>query len=101
MASNILELLGTVKPDGTISLDQKITVPPGSRVKVRVEPIDVAPPPTETLVEFLERTRREMEAAGSHFMNDAEVSAWIDELRADDDHIEKAYEQMKQEADGE
>ena len=39
-----LELLGTVRPDGTLELDQKLTVPPG-RVKVRVESTDVAPVP--------------------------------------------------------
>ena len=40
MAVPTLELLGTVRPDGTLELDQKLTVPPG-RVKVRVESADV------------------------------------------------------------
>ena len=40
MASDtaILETFGMVRPDGTLELDQKLTVPPG-RVKVRVEPV--------------------------------------------------------------
>jgi hypothetical protein len=33
MATTILELLGTVRSDGTLDLDQKVTVAPG-RVKV-------------------------------------------------------------------
>jgi hypothetical protein len=90
MATNILETLGTVTPDGKLKLDQKVTITPG-RVKVRVESVGAPAHPSDTLVEFIERTRREMEAAGSHFMNDEEVTAWIEELRADDDRIERAY----------
>jgi hypothetical protein len=40
MSVPTLELLGTVRPDGTLELDQRLTVPPG-RVKVRVESADV------------------------------------------------------------
>ena len=54
MSTTILEMLGTVTPDGMLKLDQKITVPPG-RVKVRVESVEVPVPPTETLVEFVDR----------------------------------------------
>lgn len=96
MATTILEMLGIVRPDGTLELDQKLAVPPG-RVKVRVESVEVPVPPAETLVEFVKRTRREMEAAGSHFMNDEEVTAWIEELRADDDRIESVYQQIAEE----
>ena len=39
MATTNLELLGTVRSDGTLDLDQKVTVPPG-RVKVRVESVE-------------------------------------------------------------
>jgi hypothetical protein len=92
-----LEVLGTVRTDGTLELDEKLSLPPG-RVKVRVEaaPAEGAKP-AESLVAFVERIRREMEAAGSHFMNDDEVSAWIDELRSEDDRIEEAYRQAEQE----
>jgi hypothetical protein len=41
-----------------------------------------------------------MEAAGSHFMNDEEVSAWIEELRSEDDRIEDAYRQAGEERPG-
>ncbi|MGH7225901.1 MAG: hypothetical protein ACRELF_22000, partial [Gemmataceae bacterium] len=68
------------------------------RVKVRVEQVPETPAkPAEGLVEFVERMRREMEAAGSHFMNDEEVSAWIEELRSEDDRIEEAYRQAEEE----
>ena len=96
MATIILETLGTVRPDGTLDLDQKITVPPG-RVKVRLESVEPLAPATETLVEFVERTRRELQAAGHKFMNDDEVTAWVEELRADDDRIEEIYRQAEEE----
>ena len=73
MATTILETFGTVTADGTLTLDQKVTVAAG-RVKVRVESVEPAAVPKETLVEFVARTRGEMEAAGSTFMNDEEVT---------------------------
>jgi hypothetical protein len=80
MATTILETTGTLRPDGTLEFDEKVSIPPG-RVKVRVESVEVQEPPQENIVEFVERIRREMEAGGSHFMNDEEVAAWIEELR--------------------
>ena len=59
------------------------------RVKVRVEPVETAIKPEESLAEFVKRSRRELEAAGHKFMNEEEVTAWIDELRSDDDRIEQ------------
>ena len=64
MTSNTFETLGTIRPDGTLELDRQLTAPPG-RVKVRVEPVSPSEGPKEGLMEFVERTRREMEAAGS------------------------------------
>lgn len=95
-----LEVLGTVRSDGTLELDEKLNVPPG-RVKVRVETMpQTEAKPAEGLVEFIDRLRREMEAAGSHFMNDEEVNAWIEELRSEDDRIEDAYRQAGEERPG-
>jgi hypothetical protein len=73
-------------------LDEKLSVSPG-RVKVRVESMERPAQPAEGLVEFVRRVRQEMEAAGSPFMNDEEVTAWVEELRAEDDHVEEAYRQ--------
>jgi len=95
MTVQSLEVLGTVRADGTLELDEKLKVPPG-RVKVRLEPVPEPPAePAEGLVEFVERMRREAEAAGSHFMTEDEVSAWIAELRCDwdkrDEILERAW----------
>jgi hypothetical protein len=88
MAVEILEVFGTVRPDGTLELDQKLNVPAG-RVRVRVEAVTPAPPVTESLVEFGERSRRELEAAGHRFRTKEEIDAEIEELRNDwDDPID-------------
>ena len=86
MTTTSVEVLGTVRPDGTLELDQKLTVPPG-RVKIRLEPVPRGAGASEGLAEFVRRTRAEAQAQGSPFMNDAEVEAWIEELRAEDDRI--------------
>lgn len=94
--TTIHETFGVVRPDGTLEVEQKLEVPPG-RVKVRVESIEVPPKPQESLVEFVDRSRRELEAAGHKFMNDEEVTAWIEDLRSDDDRLEEIYRQAEEE----
>jgi hypothetical protein len=88
MATTILETFGVIRPDGTLELDEKMTVPPG-RVKVRVESVEPPAPVTETLVEFVDRTRRELAAAGHKFRTREEIDAEINELRSEwDDRLE-------------
>jgi hypothetical protein len=95
MPAMSLEVLGTVRPDGTLELDKKLDVSPG-RVKVRVEALPaMEAKPADSLVGFVQRLRQEMAAAGSRFMNDEEVTAWVQELRAEDDRLEKAYAQQQ------
>src|SRR5439155_8928289 len=80
MSATSLEVLGTVRPDGTLELDQKLTVPPG-RVKVRVESVETPAPPTESLVEFVRRARRELEVAGHRFRTGEAIDVKLAELR--------------------
>ncbi len=76
-----LEMLGTVRADGTLELDEKLSVPPG-RVKVRLERLpSTESQPVESLVEFVQRLRREMEAAGHTFRTKEEIDAEINDLR--------------------
>ena len=92
-----VEVQGSLQPDGTLVLDEKPNLPPG-RVRVVVQSVAEPPAqPKESLVEFVKRVRREAEARGSRFMNDEEVTAWIEELRGEDDRIEEAYRQMEEE----
>lgn len=80
MATTILETLGTVRPDGTLDLDQKVTIAPG-RVKVRVESVETPAPPAQGLVQFVHCLRQEMAAAGHQFRTKEEIDAEIEELR--------------------
>jgi hypothetical protein len=88
MAKTVLETLGTVTPDGTLGLDQKVTVAPG-RVRARVESVEPPAPVTETLVDFVDRTRRELEAAGHKFRSKEEIDAEINELRGEWDEAKR------------
>ena len=94
--TTIHETFGVVRPDGTLEVEHKLEVPPG-RVKVRVESIETPAAPKESLVEFVQRSRRELEAAGHRFMNDEEVTALIEDLRSDDDRLEEIYRQAEEE----
>jgi hypothetical protein len=97
MSEKRVEVQGTLRPDGTLVLDEKPNLPPG-RVKVVLQAVGGPhATPQESLLEYVMRTRREAEARGSHFMNDEEVTAWVEELRAEDDRIEEAYRQMEEE----
>src|SRR5262249_28067598 len=97
MAMPSLEVLGTVRVDGTLELDEKLNLPPG-RVKVRVEATpEVGAKPAEGLVEFVDRIRHEMEAAGHKFRTKEEIDAEIEELR---DEWEERLKELDR-ADGE
>jgi hypothetical protein len=85
MSRSEVVIEGTLKPDGTLELDQKPSLAPG-RVRVVVQPLEGVPQSAteESLWEFMQRTRRELGAAGSHFMNEEEVRDHIDWLREPD-----------------
>jgi hypothetical protein len=83
MSLQEIVIAGTLKPDGTLDLDQKPNLAPG-RVTVVLRQESEAAPPREDWWQFMQRTRRELEAAGSRFMNEEEVSAHIEWLREGD-----------------
>jgi hypothetical protein len=60
-------------------------------VRVVVESQEQPGAPAESLLDFVQRIQRDSLARGHRFMTDQELAAWIDELRADDDRIERAY----------
>lgn len=79
-----IEVTGTLQADGTLILDRKLELPAG-RVRLLVQAVESSPSrPQEKLLDFLQRSRKELEAAGSHFMNDEEVAAHIEWLREGD-----------------
>jgi hypothetical protein len=85
---------GTLKPDGTLELDQKPELSPG-RVTVILR--QAVPAPTqEGWWPCMQHARKRMEEAGCHFLNDAEMQARIDELREEDQIDEMLREQDRQ-----
>jgi hypothetical protein len=75
---------GTLKPDGTLELDQKPSLSPG-RVTVVLRQ-ETQPPltPPGGWWPFMQEARKRMEEAGCHFMDDKELQDHIDWLREED-----------------
>jgi hypothetical protein len=73
---------GTLKPDGTLELDEKPNLAPG-RVTVVLRQAS-APPPKEDWFQYLQRLRAEREASGYPFLSEAEMNAHLDWLREGD-----------------
>ena len=74
---------GTLKDDGRLELDEKPALEPG-RVTVHLRSKAPQAPSTENWWHFMQRTRRELEASGSPFMNEKEIAVHIDWLREED-----------------
>ncbi len=74
---------GTLQGDGTVQLDEKPGLPPG-RVSVTLRPERVEAVPASNWWDYMQQARRQLEAAGAHFMNEAEVAAYIEGLREPD-----------------
>jgi hypothetical protein len=78
---------GTLKPDGTLELDQKPNLSPGRVTVVLRQKPQPLQPPQEDWWQYLQRIRAEREAAGYPFMNEQQMSAYIEWLR-EGDHID-------------
>ncbi|MFI5459671.1 MAG: hypothetical protein ACHRXM_29960 [Isosphaerales bacterium] len=81
-----LILTGEVDRDGKLLVELPGDVLPGP-VEVTVRPLPTPEPAREDWFQFLLNARGRMDAAGCHFMNEAEVQAYVEELREDDDRI--------------
>lgn len=84
---------GTLKPDGTLELDQKPNLSPG-RVQVVLRLEQASAPTKEGWWPYMQRVRAEREAAGYPFMNEAEMHAHILWLRDDEERIDQIYREM-------
>src|SRR5438477_11008 len=82
------------QPAGTLLLDQKPNLPAG-RVRVVVQPLPVAAA-TEDWWQYLQRTRRQLEAINYPTMTAAEVESHVEWLRGDEDRIEEVYREIEE-----
>jgi hypothetical protein len=94
MSESEVVVQGTLKPDGTLELDHKPNLAPGRvTVVLRQQPQAKL---TEGWWPYMQRVRAEREAAGYHFMNEAEMEAHLLWLRDDEDRIDRIYREIDQ-----
>ena len=74
---------GTIRLDGTLELDHKPNLGPG-RVTVVLQRTSATILPQEDWWQFMQRSRKELEAAGSRFLNDEEITRHVEWLREGD-----------------
>lgn len=89
MNPNQAVVQGTLRPDGTLELKTKPDLPMGP-VEVTIRALAAPPANGEGWWAFLQRARQELAANGYPFMTDSEVTAYVEEMRADDDRVEEA-----------
>ena len=94
MSLNEVVVEGTLKPDGTLELDQKPNLSPGRVTVVLRQQLEPAPP-KENWCQFLQRMRAEREASGYPFMNEEELKAHIEWLR-EGDHIDDLLREARE-----
>jgi hypothetical protein len=81
LTENVIE--GTIKPDGTVELDQKPSLSPG-RVTVILRQEAQKPGAQGGWWSVMQSARQSMEAAGCRFLDENELQAHIDSLREED-----------------
>ena len=90
--SNVVR--GTILPDGTLTLDERTTLPAGP-VEVTIRPV-AADRKGESLIEYLQRTRAELEASGAVFRTKEEIDADIEEMRDWDSRLDEIRLQIEE-----
>ena len=94
MSTAGIEVKGSVRPDGTLELDERLQLPAG-RVRVIVRPVVDAAPPAENWFEYLMRARAEREAAGVRFRTAEEIEAEREDFRSGDERIEELFKEAE------
>jgi hypothetical protein len=84
---------GTLKPDGTLELDQKPGLSPG-RVQVIVKPLAATPTGRPGLVEVLDEIRQSQRARGYHGRTPQEMQAEETARQEEDADYEQRSEQL-------
>src|SRR4051794_33964237 len=84
---------GTLKPDGTLELDEKPSLPPG-RVEVTLRGLDEKGKSAPGLVEVLEQMRKAQEARGYKGRTIEEMEADEAAQRAENEEYEEHWRQI-------
>jgi hypothetical protein len=86
---------GTLRPDGTLQLDDRPPIVPG-RVRVTIEGVGPAEPQADALAVF-EEIIAEQDQSSDHRRSAAELDAGIDALRDEWDERQQELEQIQRE----
>jgi hypothetical protein len=73
---------GTLKPDGTLDLDEKPSLSPG-RVKVILQPASASPPGRRGLTDVIDEIRQGQQARGFQGRSAEEIEAGLQEGEAE------------------
>ncbi len=84
---------GTLKPDGTLELDQKPSLPAG-RVQVIVKPLVSPPVRRRGLVDVIDEIRRDQLARGCQGRGAEELAADEAERRAEEDDYDRRMQEL-------
>jgi hypothetical protein len=93
-----VELEGTVREDGTLELDDKLSLPAG-RVKVTVQPMEAARTFYEHLLETMETICRRQETRGYVPPSVDEIDSELNALRDEAEEEFRAIEQLQIDAE--
>jgi len=89
MDEQSVTVMGIHHEDGTLELAERLTLPAGP-VEVTIRPI-LNIDKSESLIEYLQRTRAELEASGAVFQTKEEIDAYLEDIRDwGEDRIEEA-----------
>jgi hypothetical protein len=98
VATNVVEVEGTLRPDGTLVLDRKPNLPPGP-VRVTLQPVSGAASGPGDVIEVLRRIHAEQAATGHVPRSREEIDADVAAMRAEDEERMQAIERLHE--DGE
>ncbi len=82
---------GTLKPDGTLELDQKPSLSPG-RVTVTLQPVQAGSTPRRSLADIIDQIRQEQQARGFQGRSAEEIEAG---LREGEDEYEQRVQTLR------
>ena len=82
---------GVLRPDGTLELAERPSLPAGD-VEVTIRPIATTTP-GEELLQYMIRTRAELEASGVAFRTKEEIDAELEDLRDWDGRLDEIRRQ--------
>jgi hypothetical protein len=96
MRQETLEVQGTVQPDGSLVLDQKLKLPAG-RVRVTVEPCSESTKPNVArFLALMEEIWAGQRTRGHVARTKEEIDAEIDQIRQDSEEEMQALERLHQ-----